>query len=109
MPAYDFKCDTCGRVHEVRIKFADYDTKKDSMQCWEFGEEKPGCQGKLKRMMDFSGHFQLNGSGWFGRGGEGTGYEITQNEMDNNLDDSARMEEDMQKFMHESQKYEDGE
>lgn len=104
MPVYDFKCDTCNIPKEYRVKFADYDAMKNTTMCSE-----DGCTGKMVRQMDFSGHFALMGSGWFGREGEGTGYEITQNEMDRNLEQSARDEDTMNKFMHESQKYEEGE
>ena len=107
MPAYDFKCDQCGRVQEYHIKISEYDEKKNN--CWCSDHNVKDCPGKMKRMMDFSGHFALNGSGWHGANGEGTGYEITQNEMDRNLEQSARDEETMQKYMHESQKYEEGE
>ena len=115
MPAYDFKCDQCGRVREYRIKFADYNDLKNNLLCVpledkEFAEALDSyCPGKMVRQMDFSGHFALSGSGWHGREGEGTGYEITQNEMDRNLEQSARDEDTMRSFMQESQKYEEGE
>jgi predicted nucleic acid-binding Zn ribbon protein len=109
MPAYDFRCDTCKKVHELRMKISEYYEQKDALYCRHQDAEKPGCPGKLKRMVDCSATFELKGSGWFGKDGEGTGYEITQNEMDRNLESSARDEDTMRKFMDESAKYEEGE
>jgi len=86
MPLYDFKCQDCGRVAEVKIKLEDYDKIKDKICC-------DVCHGELKRMMDFKGVFELKGAGWFGAEGTGTGYEITQNEMDKNGDENKFLEE----------------
>ena len=88
MPLYDFKCVDCGHVEEVKIKLANYEQVKERICCSK-------CHGDLKRMMDFKGVFELKGAGWFGKDGTGTGYEITQNEMDKNGEDNKFLEEKM--------------
>ena len=88
MPCYDFKCVECGEVQEVSIKLADYDKAKNEITCTK-------CHSKMKRMMDYKGGFTLKGAGWFGANGSGTGYEVTQNELDKNGDDNKFLEEKM--------------
>jgi len=83
---YDFKCIDCGYVEEIKIKLKDYEEKKDRIRCRYCGE-------KMKRMMDFKGGFTLKGAGWHAN--EGTGYSITQNEMDKNGDNNKFLEEKM--------------
>jgi len=88
MPRYEFKCtsDECGKVHEFQIKLIDYDKKRHLIRC-------PYCNSKMNRTMDFNGSFELRGAGWFGKEGTGTGYEITQNEMDRNGDQNKFLED----------------
>ena len=88
MPRYDFKCCECSQVHEFDIKLKDYNLKRTLIRC-------PACGGHMNRMMDYKGGFQLKGAGWFGADGTGTGYEITQNEMDKTGDDNKFLEERM--------------
>jgi len=86
MPVYDFKCIECNNVDEVKIKLADYSETKKLLCCSK-------CHSDVKRMMDYKGTFELKGAGWFGQDGSGTGYEITQNEMDKNGDNNRFLEE----------------
>jgi len=53
MPLYEYKCESCGEVFEVRQKFVD-----------EPLVEHPGCGGKVERLISASSlHFK--GSGWY--------------------------------------------
>ena len=85
---YDFKCTECNEITEIKMKMIDYDKKRHLIRC-------PHCHGKMNRMMDFKGHFETKGAGWFGKDGTGTGYEITQNEMDKTGDDNKFLEDRM--------------
>src|SRR5271156_979785 len=53
MPLYEYKCDKCGKVIEVRQKFSD--------EPLLVHEE---CGGNLDRLISMSA-FQLKGSGWY--------------------------------------------
>ncbi len=53
MPLYEYKCDSCGSVFEVRQKFSD-----------ELVTIHEGCGGKVERLISAS-TFQLKGSGWY--------------------------------------------
>lgn len=53
MPLYEYKCDKCGKVIEVRQKFSD--------EPLTVHEE---CGGGLERLISKSA-FQLKGSGWY--------------------------------------------
>jgi len=88
MPRYDFKCTECETIQELSIKLANYKTISEALRC-----EK--CGAEMKRMMDYKGSFELKGAGWYGSEGTGTGYEITQNEMDKNGDDNRFLEDRM--------------
>ncbi|SPE41486.1 putative regulatory protein, FmdB family [Candidatus Sulfopaludibacter sp. SbA3] len=61
MPLYDYKCHGCGKVFEVRQKFADETLKVH--------EE---CGGELERMISLPA-LQFKGTGWYvtdyGKGG----------------------------------------
>ena len=85
-PVYDFKCRGCSRVEEKKIPLADYDSEKLNQRC-------SLCGDRCDRVMDFKGHFETKGAGWFGKEGEGTGYSITQNEMDKNGDNNKFLED----------------
>jgi putative FmdB family regulatory protein len=53
MPLYDYKCDSCGSVFEVRQKFSD-----------ELLTVHADCGGRLERLISASAlHFK--GSGWY--------------------------------------------
>ncbi len=53
MPLYEYKCDKCGDVIEVRQKFSDEPLKVHD-----------NCGGNLERLISRSA-FQLKGSGWY--------------------------------------------
>jgi len=53
MPLYEYKCDKCGDVFEVRQRFAD-----EPLQVHE------KCGGHVERLISASS-FQLKGSGWY--------------------------------------------
>src|SRR5579864_2658602 len=53
MPLYEYKCDNCGEVFEVRQKFVDEPVTV---------HEK--CGGHVERLISRSA-FQLKGSGWY--------------------------------------------
>jgi putative FmdB family regulatory protein len=63
MPIYEYKCDNCGEVFEVRQKFAD-----EPVQVHE------KCGGPVHRLMS-TPSFQFKGSGFYvtdyGKGGNG--------------------------------------
>jgi putative FmdB family regulatory protein len=65
MPLYEYKCDKCGNVLEVRQKFSDEPLKVHD-----------NCGGNLERLISASS-FQLKGSGWYvtdyaGKSGNGS-------------------------------------
>jgi putative FmdB family regulatory protein len=53
MALYDYKCDLCGSVFEVRQKFSD-----------ELLTVHEGCGGKLERLISLSA-LQFKGTGWY--------------------------------------------
>lgn len=53
MPLYEYKCDKCGKVIEVRQRFSDEPLKVHD-----------DCGGNLERLISMSA-FQLKGSGWY--------------------------------------------
>ena len=63
MPLYEYKCDNCGEVFEVRQKFSDEPLTV---------HEK--CGGHVERLISAPA-FQFKGSGWYvtdyGKGGNG--------------------------------------
>ena len=64
MPIYEYKCDNCGEVFEVRQKFAD-----EPVQVHE------KCGGPVHRLMS-TPSFNFKGSGWYvtdyGKGNNGS-------------------------------------
>lgn len=56
MPIYEYKCDSCQKVHEVIQKFSDEPLK----QC-------PQCQGEVTKLISNTS-FVLKGSGWYADG-----------------------------------------
>ena len=65
MPLYEYKCDKCGNVFEVRQKFSDAPL-----------ETHESCGGHVERLISRSA-FQLKGSGWYatdyaGKSGNGS-------------------------------------
>ena len=64
MPLYEYKCENCGEVFEVRQKFSDEPVAV---------HEK--CGGRVNRLISTSS-FQLKGSGWYAtdyaKGGNGS-------------------------------------
>ena len=65
MPLYEYKCDKCGDVFEVRQKFSD-----EPLHVHE------KCGGNVERLISASA-FQFKGSGWYatdyaGKGGNGS-------------------------------------
>jgi putative FmdB family regulatory protein len=53
MPLYDYKCDACGSVFEVRQKFSEPPL-----------ELHPGCGGRVERLISPPA-FQFKGTGWY--------------------------------------------
>jgi putative FmdB family regulatory protein len=53
MALYDYKCDLCGSVFEVRQKFSD-----------KLLTVHEGCGGKLERLISLSA-LQFKGTGWY--------------------------------------------
>jgi len=53
MPIYEYKCQQCGKHHEVMQKI----TEKPLKKC-------PDCGGEMKKMIS-STSFVLKGSGWY--------------------------------------------
>ena len=92
MPIYDMQCIECNKVYEITMKISEYDMQKSLLTCQE-------CHGNLKQKVHQM-TFNLKGSGWFaaadtgGRNGLGTGYEITQRELNENLEMEKRLEND---------------
>jgi putative FmdB family regulatory protein len=62
MPLYDYRCHSCGKVFEVRQKFADEPLKTHE-----------GCGGEVERLISAPA-LQFKGSGWYvtdyGKGGK---------------------------------------
>ena len=62
MPLYDYRCEKCGEVFEVRQSFSDPVLKVHE-----------GCGGEVKRMLSTPA-LQFKGTGWYvtdyGRGGK---------------------------------------
>src|SRR3954453_18961519 len=62
MPLYDYRCEKCGEVFEVRQSFSDPVLKVHE-----------GCGGEVKRMLSAPA-LQFKGTGWYvtdyGRGGK---------------------------------------
>lgn len=56
MPMYEYQCQKCGLVFEVRQKFSDAPVT----QCRQ-------CQGPVKKLISQSG-FALKGGGWYEQG-----------------------------------------
>nr|WP_320048587.1 zinc ribbon domain-containing protein [uncultured Desulfuromonas sp.] len=56
MPMYEYQCQKCGLVFEVRQKFSDAPVA----ECRE-------CQGPVKKLISQSG-FALKGGGWYDQG-----------------------------------------
>lgn len=67
MPIYEYRCETCQKIHEVIQKFSDPPLKS----C-------PVCGGPAQKMVSLSS-FQLKGTGWYKtdykKSGEGSGTE----------------------------------
>jgi putative FmdB family regulatory protein len=53
MPIYEYKCNDCGKIHEIIQKFSD----APIIQC-------PSCNGLVKKMVSNTS-FVLKGSGWY--------------------------------------------
>jgi len=56
MPIYEYRCKSCGRVHEVIQRFSDPPKRK----C-------PDCSGRLEKLVSRAA-FQLKGGGWYDQG-----------------------------------------
>ena len=60
---YRFRCETCNKDFEKEIPIKDYDREKENQIC-------PDCNGKMDRVIEWSGIAEGSGAGWFGaRGG----------------------------------------
>jgi putative FmdB family regulatory protein len=51
MPLYDFRCETCGKTHEVLAKV------DEKVSC-------PECGGEMEKLVSTGFSFELRGSGW---------------------------------------------
>lgn len=90
MPTYEFYCEPCNKSYEIKMKMSEHSELKDKMECQE-------CHGLMVQSVSRL-RFRLAGQGWFaneygGGSGPGSGYEITQTELDKNLEDEKRIEE----------------
>ena len=56
MPIYEYRCESCGKVHEILQKFSDEPLK-----------ECPDCKGCLSKLISNTS-FVLKGSGWYADG-----------------------------------------
>ena len=56
MPIYEYRCKSCGKVHEVIQRFSDPLKRK----C-------PHCSGRLQKLVSRAA-FQLKGGGWYDQG-----------------------------------------
>ena len=100
MPAYDFKCDACRKIYEIQMKLAEHAELKDKLTCQECNGILTQCISKIP--------FQLKGSGWFS-GGSSTmenigGYDMTQTELNRNLDMERRIEDTAYEMQYQDQK-----
>ena len=59
---YNFKCESCNKVHEVEIPISDYDKEKEKQVC-------PICKCKMKRVLEWQGIAMGGGDGWCGKKG----------------------------------------
>jgi putative FmdB family regulatory protein len=82
MPVYNFNCQSCKKDYELSMKFEQHKIMKDILTCRECGSKLNQVVARL--------NFKLAGQGWHAN--EGTGYEITQTELNKNLDLEKRIE-----------------
>lgn len=90
MPVYTFACSACNKEYDISMRMAEHTELKEKMTCQECHGPMIQCVARLR--------FKLAGSGWFaneygGGSGPGTGYDITQTELNKNLEDEKRIEE----------------
>ena len=89
MPVYDFACDQCKVKWELKLTLAQHSAIKDYITCEKCGNIAFQVVAPL--------NFRLVGEGWFGRdsgcNAAGIGYEVTQRELNKNLDDMNYAEE----------------
>lgn len=99
MPTYDFQCTNCQKTYELKMTMAEHSEQKDRLTCQE-------CHSPLSQSVAPL-RFALKGSGWFadgsGNNSNGTGYGITQREMDRNGEITAGMEDAMMNAPKESE------
>jgi hypothetical protein len=72
------------------MSFSEHSEQKDKLVCQECHQPLTQSVARLR--------FKLTGNGWFaneygGGSGPGSGYEITQTELNNNLEEEKRVEE----------------
>jgi hypothetical protein len=79
---YDFACERCKVKWELKLTISEHSAIKDKITCEVCGQKAFQVVAPL--------HFRLVGEGWFGRDGgcnaSGIGYEVTQTELNKNLD-----------------------
>jgi predicted nucleic acid-binding Zn ribbon protein len=95
-PVYDFACNSCYKVYEIKMTLAEHDVLKEVMQCEECGRMLSQKVAPLR--------FDLKGVGWFGKNDSGTGYEVTQRELDKNLKYEADFDDFASKKIQEDRK-----
>jgi len=91
MPAYDFYCSQCNKTYEIKMTMSEHSEQKDKMTCQECHQPLSQTVSPLR--------FTLKGSGWYadgpGNNSNGSGYGVTQREMDKNGDLTKGMEDAM--------------
>ncbi|NCP97740.1 hypothetical protein GW796_05800 [archaeon] len=80
MAIYIYKCDKCGVTKEIKMSFEEHSKKKNQITC--------ECDYLMYQVVT-APMVKFLGSGWFFN----TGYEVTQNEMNKNLDSEKKIEE----------------
>lgn len=56
MASYDFRCDRCKKIYEIKMSFKEHDELKDKLECQE-------CHTKLIQEVS-TPTFKLSGGGW---------------------------------------------
>ena len=76
---YDFYCSGCMTKVELKMTMKEHGEKKDSIEC-------PKCHSKMIQKVAPL-RFTLAGHGWYN-----DGYNVTQAELDGNLNESERLD-----------------
>ncbi|SPF53531.1 hypothetical protein SBF1_6750002 [Candidatus Desulfosporosinus infrequens] len=87
MATYDFACDNCKIINEIKLTFDEHSKQKNSIVCQKCGSLMYQVVAPLR--------FTLKGEGWFGKSSDAIGhpYAITQRELNKNLDLENKIED----------------